>query len=164
MNLRETLGAAFESSDLSTKPGESDVDRIAAMGLVTRLGSKLWRLKYGNDPKAFKTAYLLLAKRLGWRDTLLVRLCDLAVREWCLPMCGTCHGAKEIIEGDLRIVCAECEGIGVKRYTDRERERLLGIPPRAWEKWAKKYEKAQEALTTEEIRVNTVLNLQLERY
>lgn len=163
MNLRETLGAAFESSDLSTRPGESDVDRIAAMGLVTHLGSKLWRLKYGNDPKAYKPAVLLLAGRFRWKAGVLVRLCELAIKEWCLPMCGTCHGAKEIIEGDLRIVCAECEGVGVKRYTDRERERMLGIPPRAWDGWAKKYETVQAVVTNEEIRTNTVLNIQLER-
>lgn len=162
--MREVMGGAFDSSDLGEKLGEGDRDRIAALAGASRLGSALWRLKYGNDPAVYKIALFLLCKRMKFGDAkVLQRLAELAIHEWMMPMCQTCNGAKELIVGDLRAVCSACEGAGVKRYTDRERERFMTLPPRSWEKWQKKYESVQAVMTGEDIRVNTTVAYRLER-
>jgi hypothetical protein len=162
-NFREIMGGALNTSDLSVRPWESDVDRVAAMGKTSRLGSLLWRLKFANDPACYKPALYLLAKRLNTSRAILVKLCELAIREWCLPQCDVCQGAREIIVEDLRIVCKGCEGHGIKRYSDREREAFLGLPRGSWRGWAKKYGDVYSKLTDEERRVNVCLNIQLER-
>lgn len=162
--MRKVLGGAFDSSDLGEKLGEGDRDRIAALAGASHLGSALWRLKYSNDPAVYHRAILLLAKRMSWkRSDVLQRLCELAIREWLLGMCMDCKGAKELIAGDLKVTCPACKGVGVKRYSDRERERFMEIPARSWEKWEKKYQAVQSAMTGEDIRVNTVVSIRLER-
>lgn len=163
-NMRGLIGRAVDSSDLGEKIGEGDRDRVAALAGASRLGSALWRLKYSNDPKVYKSAVLLLAKRMGWKNSdMLQRICELAIREWLLGMCIECKGAREVIVGDLRITCPSCEGIGVKRYSDRERERFVGLEARSWDRWVKKYEAVQAAMTGEDIRVNAIVSIKLER-
>lgn len=162
-NFREVMGGAFGSDDLSTKVWESDLDRIAAMGFSNRLGSLLWRLKYGNDPRSYRPALLLLAKSAKSGFPVGKRLCELAIKEWCMPQCEVCRGAKEIIVEDLRIVCKGCDGIGIRRYSNRERERLAGLPSGSWPGWAKKYRHVWEVMTDAERRVNVCLNIQLDR-
>jgi hypothetical protein len=163
MSLREVMGGAFDADDLSTKIWESDVDRIAAMGFTSRLGSLLWRLKYANDHRAYKPAVLVLAKKAKSGFPIGMRLCELALREWCMPQCEVCRGAKEIMVEDLRIVCKGCDGIGVRRYTSREREAAAGLPVGSWRGWAKKYGFIWETMTDAERRVNVCLNIQLDR-
>jgi hypothetical protein len=157
------MGGSFDSGDLSTKIWESDLDRIAAMGFTSRLGSMLWRLKYANDRRAYKPAKLLLAKQAKSGFDIGIRLCELALREWCMPQCEVCLGMKEIMVEDLRIICSGCDGIGVRRYSDRERERLAGLPGGSWRGWGKKYVDIWAVMTDAERRVNICLNIQLDR-
>lgn len=84
----------------------------------------------------------------------------MALSEWLLPHCETCRGAKEMIAGPKRIICPTCEGYGVKRYSDRERQLFLGFK---FKPFAKKYARIVAMLTAHEKGVNPVMNEQLEK-
>ncbi len=162
-NFREGIGRAFNSFDLSCREWETDIDRIASAAFAPKLGVLLWRLKFGLDPGAYKPAHKLLCRRVGASRDTVRRLCGLAIQEWCMPQCGTCNGARELVIEDRRIVCKECEGTGLRRYADGERERLAGLRAGAWPGWSKQYDQIMIELTRAELRVNVTLNIQLER-
>ncbi len=136
------------------------VDRLGAFSKGSRLGTLLWRLKYGQDPKCYKPAVLLLAKEMSLQSHIGTRLCEMAVHEWLLPHCPTCQGARELIIGPKRIVCLECDGYGVKRYSDQERDNFLGS---RFKPWGRKYGRVQSRLTGEDRAINPKMIEELER-
>jgi len=136
------------------------VDRLGAFSKGSRLGTLLWRLKYGQDHKCYKPAVLLLAKEMSLQSLIGTRLCAMAIHEWLLPHCEVCRGAREMIIGPKRIVCLECEGYGVKRYSNRERDQFLGS---RFKPWGKKYGLVQVRLSSEDKAINPKMNEELER-
>lgn len=119
----------------------------------------LWRLKYAYDPTSYKNAVLLLSRKAQLVHPVGRRLTELVIHEWLNPNCPVCIGAKEIVVNDLKIVCAECNGLGLKKYEDKFRDQFLGT---RFAPWAKHYGLIQAILGKNEIRVNVRMNVELE--
>lgn len=158
-NFREIIGRDLASS-LEADYSETPVDRVGAFSKGARLGTLLWRLKYGKDMSCFKPAAFLLAKEAQLQTAIGFKVCELAISEWLLPECETCRGAREVIFGPKRIICPACDGYGVKRYTNRERDSFLGS---RFKPWIRRYEKACAELTARARSINPTMNAELER-
>lgn len=158
-NFREIIGRDLASS-LEADYSEVPIDRIGAFSKASRLGTLLWRLKFSHDAAAYKPAVLLLAKYEQLGTPIGTRLVELAIKEWLLPQCQFCNGAKEMIIGLKRVICPQCEGYGMRRYTDRERNAFLGSP---FKGWRRKYNRMWSNLGGNEKIVNPVMDAQLER-
>jgi hypothetical protein len=85
------------------------------------------------------------------------------VWEWLNPNCANCNGARELIAGERRIVCPACDGLGLKRYSDRERARYMDLGLSEWRRVADKVKPIVEALTKAERQVSARMHLELER-
>jgi hypothetical protein len=116
------------------------IDRITALGLSDPLGSALWRFKYLHDRAAYKRALYLLASkaqdRLKTKDTNYVIAMSVGVlREWSFDACEVCRGVGSMpaLHG-LTEKCRPCDGTGMKRYTDFERETNCKLPHGTWPK------------------------------
>ena len=162
MSFRSSLGRDLSSS-LESSYHEMPVDRIAAFSRAGRLGTLLWRLKYGHDPAAWRRTVNLLAVDAGIPTDQGRRLCGMVIREWLDPNCPDCNGARELIAGDRRIVCPRCEGLGLRRYSDHARARFMGIPVAHWRALSGLYSRVLERLTHAERQVSATMHIELER-
>lgn len=171
-NFRELIGRDLSAS-LETDYHETPVDRVGAFSKGARLGTLLWRLKYGLDMACLKPASFLLAKEVQLESEIGIRVCELAISEWLLPECEVCRGAKEVLIGPKLILCPGCDGFGVRRYEYWERDRFLrrGKSPEELHRfrkarfrpWIRKYAKAVAVLTKHSLRINPTMNAELER-
>lgn len=123
--IRESVAAALRSGLKDSPERETPLDRLTAFSGASRLGTLLWRLKYANDAKAFKPASWLVARALPRHisNSLRISVAGRALKEWCLSMCETCRGAKQIPEGDKLVDCRTCQATGKRRHTDHDRAR-----------------------------------------
>ena len=116
--MRESIGVAL---DKSLKDGVYDcpITRIAAFSRAPRLGTVLWRLKYGKDHGLHNQAVAMLAKALPRNISYYRRILASTngLDEWLNDKCRTCRGAKELIAGKRRIACPQCDGLGMQRHT-----------------------------------------------
>ena len=163
MNFRSVIGHDLQSTLESSDHHEMPVDRLAAFSRAERLGTLLWRLKWGHDATSFQPAVEGLSEATGQRSALGVRLCGMLVWEWLNPNCENCKGARELIAGERRIVCPKCEGLGIKRYSDRERARYMNMSLEKWRKLSGKVKPVVEVLTKAERQVSARMHLELER-
>lgn len=128
--MRELLASAVSSSHLESQEFECDCDRLGAMAFGPRLGSLLFRIREGGQPKWRREAAIVLGARLRRRvrldPYLAIKIAAAALLEWERPHCRACNGAREIQAAHLKIVCPVCEGVGVHRWSDRERKKLIG--------------------------------------
>lgn len=139
--IKESVVSAVQSSNLAWSEIETKaIDRITALGLSDPLGSALWRFKYLHDRAAYKRALYLLASkaqdRLKTKDTDYVIAMSVGVlREWAFDACEVCRGVGSIpaLHG-LTEKCRPCDGTGMKRYTDFERETNCKLPHGSWPK------------------------------
>lgn len=125
-SLKEQVGTAINTSDLSSRPHESAVDRIAALGLSDPLGAALWRLRVGGDLRALKPAAVLLARRAregfaeNWKiggAGVLLRVCRQILNEWLQDNCQACkgRGLVGLARGGVKVerkTCQACQGTG----------------------------------------------------
>lgn len=131
--MREALAHALHSSlEWDDSEHERAIDKVTAFSYSDRLGTMLWRFRDSNDRTVHKTIILLLAKQLEkqlpsqFNRGKVIKIAGQALKEWSLTNCRTCYGSGEIMAGELKVVCRVCGGSGVKRYSDRERERVMG--------------------------------------
>lgn len=137
--IKEGVISAVQSSNLQWNDRETKaIDRITALGLSDPLGSALWRFKYLNDRAAYKRAmYLLVSKarsRLKTKDLdYVINMSTGVLREWTLDACDVCNGVGTVpgMHGHSD-KCNRCDGTGIKRYTDHERERNCSLPYGTW--------------------------------
>ena len=131
-------------SDLAIKP----VELIAGLSAASNLGSDIHRAK-SMDQTALRRAVRALAtkgirighkKRLAVSSDMAQLMAVTALFERCHPYCRSCNGAKVLISGELKIVCDTCSGVGIHRYTDRERSKLCWIQPSEWPKFERRYQ------------------------
>ena len=128
------MGNAFErhlraaqSSDLTPRREECDLDRLTAAGLAAQrhgLGMALYRLKFHSDTDQTRTClmglYSLLRGHME-RRRIKGKALDLA-REvliwWTDNLCGRCDGRKLVlIPGTGRLSakqCTHCHGTGIE--------------------------------------------------
>ena len=142
----EKLLCAMYSRDLAWHPEpeyEKAIDRITALGMADAhggaLGSALVRAKYLHDRSAYTRALYLLVNKCRKRimlskSTSYVTMMTRGVmREWIMDACDLCNGACVITQANgVQEQCPRCEGSGLKRYTDAERERNCGLPNGVW--------------------------------
>ena len=126
----------LEHSELKVMP----VDLVGALSGASSLGSAMFRAADG-DVFAFRKAILLLAReamndqKIG--QSAASRLAYVAIREVIHWQCRKCNGAGQVIVGDLKVVCDKCGGMGVHRWSDKERADLLKV--KSWNQWDKRY-------------------------
>lgn len=125
-DLRETVGHAVAEGVNS--------DAVASLAFTTRLGSALWRAKYGGDEGSARTAVILLAKRLHLRERrrrrdFLARIAERCVFEYLDEGCSPCGGKGVVYaEAVATHACPTCAGTGRKRHGDGERAKAVGVP------------------------------------
>ena len=129
--MREALAASVGSSNLKFDPEyERAADRVAAIGFGPRLGSLLIRYRDANQVRWEREIIARLAKRiirkLPITHSIAAKVAECALSEWARPHCATCGGARVIMGAMLKVVCPACDGIGVRRYTNSERRRIIG--------------------------------------
>lgn len=131
---KETLIRSTYASSLAWDENqESQVDRVAAIGMAGRgneLGSAMLRVE-ALDPVAMRQVVLIVIRRLVHVHRITrgagERIALAAVREIMLPWCPQCGGRGELHnEGEAVISCQQCSGIGLHRFSNRERAELAG--------------------------------------
>lgn len=148
MGKSEHLATSLSGSDLSWTEGKTKpVEYVAAMSAATRLGSDIFRAA-DHDAHAMRRAVLqlmsLAARELGRKKInitsgLSQTMAAAAIIELIHPYCITCGGAREIMGEKIKVICPTCSGIGVRRYTDSERAKMVGIKPEDWHKHELRY-------------------------
>jgi hypothetical protein len=137
--VREKVGAALNSGNLMVDPNvERAVDRVAALGSATALGSELWHAKYGGHitPARIQTIATIVAVRLEPRrrarlpSPMLVKIARLALEEWLYDRCPTCDGRKYTggerdVSHQRRVGCEVCHGAGRVQY-ERRGKKITG--------------------------------------
>lgn len=163
--MRESLASAVGSSNLEVDPDyERHADRLAAMAFGPRLGSILLRYRDGNQKKWRGEVVAMLAHKVIRKHRLnaqlSIKIASCALDEWDSPQCKSCRGAREIMGPELKIVCPDCGGSGIRRYSDDERRKVIG----AWGgKVSTGYDVAMAAITAAMASVVGAARVQLER-
>lgn len=152
-NVRKAVAVALARADLSDDPNhETGRDRIGALAFADELGVRLQRVRYANDPGAYKSALLLLVKRMAVsvsvRETIQ-RVCTIVLNEWLDDHCRSCGGrgwAEIAATGRLGGVCIPCNGTGARIASEQERMRKLGVSPKSYAKWARHFTRASDII------------------
>lgn len=185
-NVREAVGSAMQSSDLTVYETECDADRIGALAFSRTLAAELVRAKYGGGAN-IKRVHLLLVRELGmradrmrWRSKrdyprLLDGLAARALFEWINDRCSPCHGRGWVPKGEpydqvvvprtaARAACKACAGTGLARYSVGERALSVGLPADVFERhWMGRLDVVIATLQSIDSRASGVLTSQLER-
>lgn len=137
MNLREPYAATAFANLGWSEIAERPIDRVAAAGFADPLGTTLWKGKYQDSASANVKAVLALTKRVFERfngrykneaTDMSLRITAQCMLEYLRPNCETCLGRGEtVLKNGVKIVCHECNGTQVKRYSDFDRARSMQI-------------------------------------
>jgi len=147
------------TASLESGVQEMPVDRIAAFSRASRLGTLLWRLKWGFDATVYKRTTELLADEAHTSP----KMAEMLIREWLNPNCEACRGAKETILCDRRILCPKCQGLGLKRYSDHARARFMDMRLEDWREISGQVKRVTQRLNRAERLVNSTMHYELER-
>ena len=115
----------------------SGADIVGALSFTTKLGSMLWRVKWGNDKNAVRPTAALLSKKIAKKGErqgrFLMRLAMIALQEYVDTRCHHCKGRGHVVNAD-RVVssCTHCEGTGIARISDQRRIRALTCTEHAY--------------------------------
>lgn len=172
--MREAVGRALISSDLSTYEHESAIDRVGALAHANKLGRALWHWAVALDESAARTAYKALLKKAQRRvrvyqhhrdHRLLERVVTMVLYEWRYQGCLTCGGAGQLIDEEkkLKLSCVTCDGSGKRRYSDGERMASLNIDAFTYRKWERNIHEIWLCLTGSDVGAGIVCRFQLER-
>ena len=106
----------------------TEADISHALALIKVLGAAyLLRVKIAGQDK-FRPHLIAELER---REQKHIRLCHIAVTEYCAPaLCKTCNGREAHRIGELLIVCPTCNGSGKYRHPDPSEQ--LGLTGRQW--------------------------------
>lgn len=114
-SIRERVGGAINSKNLRGKTTET-LQAFAAGS--TRLGSLVWRIRYGRDMSLAtrKQIAIIVAHKIQRPPSqTLISIADAAIEEWLDDRCPTCRGRKYVGTeyGDIRATrepCPSCNG------------------------------------------------------
>ena len=167
-NLREPLSSAALSSLEWSPIVERTIDRVAASGKAPRLGLDIWKAAYGLESKAFNDAIEALTEAYLGRykresPELAAKICEQIVGEYIAQFCISCQGSREVMCGDLKVICNDCAGSGVRKYTDAERARMMKISFGLVCAIRHKFSWAYNHLSENDKAVNIVMVRELER-
>lgn len=168
VNLREALAVTSLASLEWSAERERAIDRVAASGKCPPLGLSLWKARYMLEAAAYRNARDGLFKLCRDRYTrekpeILVKLVDQSLHEWLSSACAECNGATEVMAGDLRVICSVCRGSGVKRYSDEERARAMGLSYALVKFNSPRFGWLIEQMSALDRAVNEQMNIELER-
>lgn len=130
VDMRETVGRACLTSDLSQHYEEDDLARIAALGRAAAeapLGAAITRwvgaMEASSYVRVVSILTLLLRDRYAFDDeTMACRIAQQACLEFNDWACRNCGGRGEAVSGEgLRFTCPTCNGTRLHRYSDQSR-------------------------------------------
>jgi hypothetical protein len=132
LNLREPYAATALASLEWSEVRERAIDRVAAAGKCSRLGLDLWKARYLLEVKAYQDVseslrLHYLNKYKAESQGMAEKIVSACLHEFLGPVCLVCSGRRELIAGDLKITCAECDGSGLRRYSDLDRARHMQL-------------------------------------
>lgn len=168
-NMREAYAATHHANLDWKEDRERAIDRIAAAGFADPLGIALWRAKYLSEAMAYRDAHNRLVAlyregRSKFESPIVVgKIVDQVLHEYLSSACRTCDGAKELVVGDLRVTCDTCGGVGVRKYDDMGRARMMGLSLDRVRKLGRGIGWLAGEVSGRDIAVNTVISEQLER-
>lgn len=170
MSIREKLGSAIHSTDLSMSPTEERaIDRVAALARTSELGAAVLRVKYGLDASSASTVHSALVRRVKRKAPrtdpgILDRLAARVLLEFVDDRCEHCHGRQWVQRGARRQQCRACNGTGERRPRDIDRASALGLSVEVYVKhWASKLERMLAVLKGADSRAAHLLRVELER-
>jgi len=168
-NFRESYAVAARQSLAWDDNHERAIDRIAAAGRCPRIGCELWRARYALDAMSYHSARKGLIKVYRERytsefESIIEKVVDQALHEHLSPACETCLGSGEVVCGELKVVCPECMGHRVRRYSDSERSRMMQVSYQRSKSLAHKLAWLLNKMGTWEAQVNVIMNNELERF
>ncbi|MBB3004384.1 hypothetical protein FHX57_006766 [Paraburkholderia tropica] len=149
--FKDKIASDVRSSNLAWNEREQKaIDRITALGLTDHLGAALFRFKYGSDAASGKRALSLLAHKakcsLGVELSYATMLATACLKEFACDACATCNGTGTVLLGAHYDKCNKCDGSGVKRYSDGEREKNAGLPSGSMSKHQKNFDRVMTCL------------------
>lgn len=168
-NLREAYAATDMAGLGWSGFVERPIDRVAAAGFASELGVMLWSAKYQDSASAVVKAAHELVEIFGSRYLSESReMCERVVRqcltEYLKPSCMVCEGRGEMeLNNGVKVVCGECRGAKVKRYSDSERARAMQISLAKVRAIGHKIAWLAGEINRLDSGVNFVMNRQLER-
>jgi hypothetical protein len=129
--VKERTISAMNASTLASRDSAvMPVDRIGALAQAPSLGSNLWHTM-NLDAQSLRQAVFRLARKIrGIRkvsQSMSEKVATQAITEKFIYHCPTCNGAKERMIGDVLRSCNACHGSGVRRYSDQERAKAIGV-------------------------------------
>ncbi len=159
--MREQLSYDIAHGNLTHNPREETAcDRIGALARADRLGALLWRITGNMDPKAFIEAQSMLSAMIQ----APLRVCNKAMQEWLVTLCGTCNGRTFVTdEAGVRTTCHECGGSGRGRHSDAERMHALGVSRAEYLTLAHLFDAAHATLSAADAKVGGQVARQLGR-
>ena len=168
-NMREAYAATHHANLDWKEDRERAIDRIAAAGFADPLGIALWRAKYLSESLAYRDANKRLVDL--YRDSrskhetqfVVEKIVDQVLHEYLSSACRACDGAREIIVGELRVMCDTCGGSGVRKYDDMGRARMMSLSLDRIKRLSRSIGWLAAEVSARDIAVNTVLLVQLER-
>lgn len=173
MNVRELVGTALLSTHLETRPYESAIDRVGALGRATDLGRALYHWGYAGDETSLRSAYKHLLRKAQRKVKvyrhhkefpILERVCKMVLFEWRFPLCHSCGGAGELVTDQLRVICQTCSGSGKKRYSDEERMQALGVEAVSYAEWERAVAQVWLCVSSADLNAEHVCRHQLEHH
>lgn len=128
LTYREVLSVARQTKSLEWDERTKAVDRIASSGLSDELGNMLTRLKDNRDTSAYRPALQSLIARLNRSGKITEAIAKQGIYEFIADSCVTCSGRGLIIlENGVKIECSNCLGSPVRRWSDYDRAKSLGV-------------------------------------
>lgn len=119
--LKEQVTASIHASTLASRSHAlMPVDKIQALAHADRIGILLYHLRAG-DASGLRELSRLLTRKIKCAAAV-----NLALHEWLNQRCSQCQGRGEIWIGETLIICAGCDGLKVKRYSNADRAALIG--------------------------------------
>ncbi len=131
--MLENIARAQNSRNLRAETDRftHDTETLAAVGLgASRLASLLLSYRNADQEKWAREVVIVLANQIIKTHKLSrnvgMRVAAAALIEWAKPHCRECNGARNIVRADgVVIICESCGGIGMHRYSDKERSRMI---------------------------------------
>ncbi len=135
MGQERLIKSVMAESLMWAETEERPVDRIAAIGLCMKhsryvaVGDAMLRVD-ALDGQALRKVVLLVIRRLNKRYKVergfAQRIAIATLHELLRTNCIHCGGKGVVhVKGSLSVTCTQCDGTGLHRYTDRDRQALV---------------------------------------
>lgn len=156
--MREILATSVNAKSLEQKEELCALDRVRALGIAAQnnpIGVSALHFKDGLQAGEYSNIIYSLSRKAGQRmkcdKRTLMLVCKQVVFEDTFSFCWDCCGRKEMMLGAKNHRCESCGGTGLKKHTDYERAKGIGVSEEIFAKhWAKRYQEVQRIYTGEQ--------------